>query len=268
MPRKKLKEKKRIVIKVGTSSLTHPNGKLNYTRIEKLTRVLSDLQSSGRDVLLVSSGAIAVGSRRMGLNSPPEGLIQRQALASIGQAELIRIYQKFFDGYDQVVSQVLLTWDGLDDEDRRNNAKNTLNELLRMKIIPIINENDTVSTAEIQFGDNDSLSAKVSVLVEADLLIILSDIDGLYSVDPKKKQNAKIISQVNGVSREIEDCARGPNSSFARGGMVTKLSAVKQCHEHNIDAVIINGKDPENIIRVLKGNDLGTLFVAGTKILT
>jgi glutamate 5-kinase len=260
--RNKLKSKERIVIKIGTSSLTYPNGKLNYPRLERLAMVISDMMNSGKEVVMVSSGAVGVGAGRLKMQEPPEALIPRQALAAIGQAELIRIYQKSFDDYNQLVAQVLLTRDGLEDDERKNNARNTLNELVRMKIIPIINENDTVSTAEIQFGDNDNLSARVAVLLETGLLIILSDIDGLYSEDPKNNHSAEIISVVTEFTDDIEQLAAGSSSAFSRGGMSTKLQAAKYCMSHGVDVVIINGDDPANILRVISGQEIGTLFVA------
>jgi glutamate 5-kinase len=260
--RNKLKLKERIVIKIGTSSLTYPNGKLNYPRIGKLAMVIADLMNSGKEVVIVSSGAVGVGAGRLKMQEPPEALVPRQALAAIGQAELIRIYQKSFDDYNQLVAQVLLTRDGLEDEERRNNARNTLNELMRMKIIPIINENDTVSTAEIQFGDNDNLSARVAVLLEAGLLIILSDIDGLFSEDPKNNHSAEIISVVTGFTDEIEQLASGSSSAFSRGGISTKLQAARYCMYNGVDVVIVNGNDPDNILYVISGQDVGTLFVS------
>jgi glutamate 5-kinase len=260
--RNKLKLKERIVIKIGTSSLTYPNGKLNYPRIGKLAMVIADLMNSGKEVVIVSSGAVGVGAGRLKMQEPPEALVPRQALAAIGQAELIRIYQKSFDDYNQLVAQVLLTRDGLEDEERRNNARNTLNELMRMKIIPIINENDTVSTAEIQFGDNDNLSARVAVLLEAGLLIILSDIDGLFSEDPKNNYSAEIISVVTGFTDEIEQLASGSSSAFSRGGISTKLQAARYCMYNGVDVVIVNGNDPDNILHVISGQDVGTLFVS------
>jgi glutamate 5-kinase len=258
--RNKLTSKERIVVKIGTSSLSFKNGKTNYTRMEKLAMVLSDLMSCGKEIVLVSSGAIGVGAGRLKMDEPPENLVARQALAAIGQVELIRIYQKFFYEYNQMVAQVLLTPEGLDDETRFVNARNTLNQLISMKIIPVINENDTVSTLEIQFGDNDQLSAKVAAMIDADLLIILSDIDGLYSSDPKLNPEAKILSEVHEITEEIEQSASGIGSSFARGGMGSKISAAKICREKSIDTDIINGKSPKNILKVLAGEDIGTLF--------
>lgn len=258
--RARLTSKTRIVVKVGTSTLSFPNGKTNYTRLEKLTMVLSDLMSCGKEIILVSSGAIGVGAGRLKMDKSPDNLVARQALAAIGQVELIRIYQKFFDEYNQMVAQVLLTPEGLNDETRFTNARNTLNQLISMKILPVINENDTVSTFEIQFGDNDQLSAKVAAMIEADLLIILSDIDGLYFSDPKLDPDAKILSEVHEISEEIEKSASGVGSSFAKGGMASKISAVKICRENNIDTVIINGSNPKNILKVISGKQIGTLF--------
>ncbi len=260
--REKLKYTERIVIKVGTSSLSFPNGKMNYSRIEKLTMILSELVSCEREIVMVSSGAVGVGAGRLKMQEPPEALVPRQALAAIGQVELIRIYQKFFDEYNQMVAQVLLTRDGMDDESRRNNAKNTLNQLLKMNIIPIINENDTVSTAEIQFGDNDNLSAKVAVLLNAGLLIMLSDIDGLYSGDPKKDESAEIVSVVQEYSDEIEQYAIHSTSTFSKGGMATKIQAARYCTDNGVHVAIINGDDPVNIHRILSGKEIGTLFLS------
>jgi glutamate 5-kinase len=258
--RARLAEKTRIVVKVGTSTLSHPSGKMNFTRMEKLTMVLSDLMSCGKEVILVSSGAIGVGAGRLKMDTPPEGLVARQALAAIGQAELMRIYQKFFDEYHQMVAQVLLTPEGLDDETRRINAQNTLNQLITMKIIPIVNENDTVSTVELQFGENDSLSAKVASLIDADLLIIMTDIDGFYTTDPKQDKHAEILLEVHELTPAIELAAQGSGSSFGKGGMITKINAVKICREKGIDTLILNGQNPKNILRAMEGHEIGTLF--------
>jgi glutamate 5-kinase len=261
--RARMTGKTRIVVKVGTSTLSHANGKMNFTRMEKLTMVLSDLMSCGKEVILVSSGAIGVGAGRLKMDAPPEGLVARQALAAIGQAELMCIYQKFFDEYHQMVAQVLLTPEGLDDDIRRGNAQNTLNQLITMKIIPVVNENDTVSTVEIQFGENDSLSAKVASLIEADLLIILTDIDGFYAADPKQDKDAKMLTEVHEISEEIEMAAQGSSSSFGKGGMITKINAVKMCREKGIDTLILNGQNPKNILKAMEGHEIGTLFTSG-----
>ena len=258
----KLRDKKKIVVKIGTTSLTHSNGSMNFERIEKLAMVLSQLRSSGKQIMLVTSGAIAAGAGKLGLTQKPEKLAEKQALAAIGQAELIKIYEKSFTNYNQIVAQVLITKDGIFHPIRRINAKNTLNTLMSMDIIPIINENDTVSTDEIEFGDNDTLSAHVSVLTEAELLIILSDVDGLYNNDPRKDQNATIISKVVEISNEIEEVAGSTGSHFAKGGMATKISAAKLCDKAGIDTIIASGENPAVIFDVLDGKEVGTLFVA------
>jgi glutamate 5-kinase len=259
-----LKGKKKIVIKIGTSSLTNSDGKINFERIEKLSMVMSKLRAEGKQLMLVSSGAIAVGAGKIGLPQKPEKLSEKQALASIGQAELIKIYDHAFSIYNQITAQILLTKDGVLNPIRRQNAKNTLNTLMGMNIIPIINENDTVSTDEIEFGDNDTLSAHVAVMADADLLIILSDIDGLYDGDPKKEENAKIISKVEDIE-SVEDFAGTTNSEFAKGGMVTKIAAAKLCYKGGIDMVIAHSEDPEIIYSIIGGEDVGTLFV-GRKV--
>ncbi len=260
--RKRLINKQKIVLKIGSSSLTHPNGKLNLMRIEKLVRVIADLHNEGRQVILVSSGAIATGAGKMGLDKKPEDKIKKQALAAIGQAELIKIYDKFFEEYNMTVAQVLLTKDGIENTIRRRNARNTINELLNMGIIPVINENDTVSTDEIEFGDNDSLSATVATLVKADLLIILSDIDGMFTSNPKEDHSAKLISKVTELTDELEACIFENNSTFGTGGMTSKLLAAKHCIEHEVDVVLTNGNDPYIIHELLAGKDVGTLFVS------
>ena len=261
-----LKKSKRIVIKIGTSTLTYPNGKLNFQRIELLARVISDIQARGKEMLIVSSGAIAVGAGRLGLREKPVGLADKQALAAVGQAELIKIYQKFFNEYHQFVAQVLLTKDGIINQVRRTNAKNTLNTLIAMNIIPIINENDTVATDEIEFGDNDTLSAFVSELVDADLLIMLSDIDGLYSADPRADASAEIISLVEEITPDLDNIATGAGSSFGTGGMITKIAAAKVCREAGIDAIITNGSNPRVIYDLINGEETGTLFAFNKKV--
>ncbi len=258
--RARLADKPRIVVKVGTSTLSFPNGKMNFTRLEKLTMVLSDLMSCGKEIILVSSGAIGIGAGMLKMDAPPDGLVARQALAAIGQAELMRIYQKFFVEYHQMVAQVLLTPEGLNDETRRMNAQNTLNQLLTMKIIPVVNENDTISTVEIQFGENDSLSAKVASLIDADLLIIMTDIDGFYTTDPKQDEHAEMLFEVHEITEEIELAAQGSRSSFGKGGMLTKINAVKICREKGIDTLILNGQNPKNILKAMEGQEIGTLF--------
>jgi glutamate 5-kinase len=257
-----LKDKHRLVIKIGTSTLSFESGRLNFQRIEKLAHVLATLQKSGKDILLVTSGAIGVGAGRLGLGKKPQDLATKQALAAIGQAELMKIYQKFFGTYNQMVAQVLLTKDVMTDPVKNKNAKNTLKTLSEMDIIPIINENDTISTDEILFGDNDTLSATVAELVDADLLIMLSDIDGLYSADPKNNPDAKILSTVKEISPELESNAKGSKSSFGTGGMITKILAAKICSGAGIDAVLTNGNDPHILFDVIDGKEVGTLFIS------
>lgn len=258
--RQYLKNKKRIVIKVGTSSLSYSNGRLNFQRIANLSYVLSALRRKELDIILVSSGAIGVGAGRIGMIDKPNDLATKQALAAIGQAELMKIYQKFFEEQGQFVAQVLLTKDVVTINDRHQNAKNAILNLLNRGIIPIINENDTISTYEIEFGDNDTLSAIVATLVEADLLILLSDIDGLFSADPKSEAGAEIIHTVSEITPELEKLASGSGTSFGTGGMITKIAAAKICHEARIDTIITNGSDPAIIFDILKGKKIGTHF--------
>ena len=250
----------RIVIKVGTSSLSYSNGRLNYQRLVKLAEAMSGIQRSGRKTILVSSGAIAVGAGRLGLDSRPSSLADKQALAAIGQAELIRLYQRFFGSRNQQVAQVLLTKDVVTNAERRINATNTLNELLSMDIIPVINENDTVATDEIEFGDNDTLSAYVATLANADLLVLLSDIDGLYSADPRKNPDARIIPEVTEITSELEKSATDTGSGFGTGGMSTKIAASAICRDAGIKVVITNGCNPEILWNIIEGKESGTLF--------
>lgn len=253
---------KRIVVKVGTSTLSYKNGRLNFQRMEKLAYVMSALRSKGYQVVLVSSGAIGVGAGRLGLVEKPSDLPVKQALAALGQAQLMKIYQKMFEDYNQIVAQVLLTKDVMIIPQRHENAQNTLFKLLEMGVIPIINENDTISTDEIVFGDNDTLSAMVTTLVEADLLILLSDIDGLYSADPKTDSTAQIIRSVTEITPELENLAAGAGSSFGTGGMVTKISAAKITSAAGIDTIITNGDEPSILFDVVDGKEVGTHFIA------
>lgn len=260
--RDRILDAKRIVVKVGTTTLTHESGKLNMDRIEKLARVLTDLNNKGKEIVLVSSGAIGVGANRLNLDRGEITLQEKQAAASVGQAILMKIYQKFFGEYNQTVSQILLTKNVVDDLVGKQNAENTMETLLELKVIPIVNENDTISTFEMQFGDNDSLSALVACLVKADLLILLSDIDGLFTADPRKNPDAKIISEVEEVTREIESLASGSGSKLGTGGMVTKLTAAKICGREGIETVIANGEDPRILYDILEGEETGTMFVS------
>ncbi len=257
---KKLTNCKTIVIKVGSSTLSYPNGRLNYQRLVRLAGTLAGIQKTGRNIILVSSGAIAVGAGRLGLASRPSDLADKQALAAIGQAELIRIYRRFFEIRNQHVGQVLLTKDIVVDAERRENARNTLHELIKMNIIPVINENDTVATDEIEFGDNDTLSAYVAELAGADLLILMSDIDGLYSADPKHNPQAHIIPEVHEITAELEKLATGAGSGFGTGGMITKIAASRICCNAGINVVITNGSNPEILWKIIAGKAAGTLF--------
>lgn len=261
-----LQHAKTVVVKIGTSTLTYENGKLNLRRIEYLCRTLSDLQNSGRRIVLVSSGAIGVGVGKLGLARRPDETAKKQALAAVGQCELMFIYDKFFGEYHQNVAQVLLTADVTARESSRTNVVNTFSELLSMGIIPIVNENDTVAVDELEgrnFGDNDTLSAIVASLVGADALVILTDIDGLYDKNPKTCPDAKRIPLVRAITDEVRAMAGGAGSSRGTGGMATKIRAAQVAAESHIPTVILAGDDPENLYRVFEGEDIGTVFDCG-----
>jgi len=260
--REVLKNKHRIVVKIGTSSLSYPNGRMNFHSIEKLAYVLSAVRRRGVQVILVTSGAIGVGAGRLGLTKRPQELAKKQALAAVGQAELMKIYQKFFVEYNQIVAQVLLTKDVVAIPSRNQHASRTLLKLLDMDIIPIVNENDTIATYEIEFGDNDTLSAIVASVVHADLLVMLSDIDGLYNADPRTEEAAEIIHSVLEITPELEQLASGAGSSFSTGGMITKISAARICLKDGIDCLITSVSDPAILFDVLAGKEVGTHFVA------
>lgn len=263
-----LQKAKRIVVKVGTSTLTYENGKENFTRIDKLARVISDLMNQGKELVLVTSGAIGVGIGRMKLKEKPKTVREKQAVAAVGQCELMHIYSKFFLEYGYIVGQILLTRDVVECESGRQNVINTFDTLIERRVIPIVNENDSVSIDEIEFGekrvfgDNDTLSAIVAKLTNADLLIILSDIDGFYDCDPRKNKDAKIISVVKEITPKIEACAGGVGSKRGTGGMVTKLSAAKIATGAGVKMVIANGDNPGVIMDIINGEDVGSLFDA------
>lgn len=261
--RSRLKDKKRIVIKIGSSSLTHSEtGVLNLTKIERLIRIISDLQGMGKEVALVSSGAVAAGRQALGGISP-KTVAEKQACAAVGQARLMMVYQKLFAEYNRTAAQVLLTKDTIINNESRQNARNTFEELLALGVTPIVNENDTVSTHEIKFGDNDRLSAIVATLMEADLLILLSDIDGLYSDDPKKNPDAVFISQADAISEELMSMGKdSTGSDVGTGGMAAKLYAAKIAVSGGADMVIANGDKVEIIWEILGGEQVGTLFPA------
>lgn len=263
MVRENLKSKNKIVIKIGSSSLTHEcTGQLNFSRLEKFVREITNLKNMGKDVILVTSGAIAVGTKTMNLSQRPTSIEEKQAVAAVGQANLMMIYQKIFSEYNQKVGQILITKDVMDNPVRRQNAQNTLNILLKMGAIPIVNENDTVATEEIVYGDNDTLSAIVGKLVSADLLILLSDIDGLYNEDPRINQNAKLISEVHEITNKIECMAGGAGSANGTGGMCTKISAAKVATANGIDMIIANASIDNIIGAIIDGNEIGTLFLS------
>ena len=263
-----LKEKQRIVIKIGSSSLTHPQtGEMNLMKIEKLIRVISDLRGEGRDVVLVSSGAIAAGRQALGHHRRPDTLAEKQAFAAVGQARLMMVYQKLFAEYNQTAAQILLTKDTMINDSSRYNAQNTFDELLNLGAIPIVNENDTVSTSEIpyvdSFGDNDRLSAIVAALIGADLLILLSDIDGLYSDDPRSNPDARFVSLVPEITPEFLDMGKSTSSSdVGTGGMSAKLAAARIATDSGADMVIANGDQVEVILDIMAGKEKGTLFLA------
>lgn len=261
--RAQLKDKKRIVIKIGSSSLTHEEtGDLNLAKIEHLARVISDLRGMGKEIVLVSSGAVAAGRQALGCQKP-ETVAEKQAYAAVGQARLMMVYQKLFAEYNQTAAQILMTKNTIVDNVSRGNARNTFDELLKLGAVPIVNENDTVSTYEIKFGDNDRLSAIVTALIGADLLILLSDIDGLYSDDPKKNPDAVFIGQVDDLSPELMSMGKSTTgSSVGTGGMAAKLYAAKIATDSGADMIVANGDHVEVIWDILSGEEAGTLFTA------
>lgn len=253
-------DKKRIIIKVGTSTLTRINGNLNLELIEKLVRVISDVKNMGHEVILVSSGAIGVGVGKLGLKEKPASVRMQQALAAIGQVGLVAIYDKLFKEYGYNIGQVLLTKFTLEEETRYNCARRAFDTMLLFGVIPIVNENDVISTYEIEFGDNDILSAYVAELTHADLLIILSDIDGFYDSDPRQNNDAKVISVVEEINDDIRKCAGSEGTSRGTGGMKTKLKAASFVNKNGIDMILTNGENPENIYKILNDEHVGTLF--------
>ncbi len=270
--RQNLADKQRIVIKIGSSSLTHAQtGEVNLMKIEKLVRVISDLRGQGKDVVLVSSGAIAAGRQALGHHRKPDTLAEKQAFAAVGQARLMMIYQKLFAEYNQTAAQVLLTKDTMVNDSSRYNAQNTFDELLNLGTIPIVNENDTVSTSEIpyvdSFGDNDRLSAIVAALIGADLLILLSDIDGLYTDDPRENPEAGFISLVPEITPEFLRMGKNTSGSdVGTGGMSAKLAAARIATDSGADMVIANGDQVDVILDIMSGKEKGTLFLAHTNL--
>ena len=255
-----LKDVKRLVVKVGTSTLTYDTGKTNIRRMHKLVSVLSDIVNSGIEVALVTSGAIGVGVGKLGLKERPSDISGRQAAATVGQCELMFMYDKLFGEYGHTVGQLLITKSDVDSEERRKNLVNTFEKLFDYGAGPIVNEDGSVAVDEIVYGDNDSLSAIVAKLVNADALIILTDIDGLYDDNPNKNEDAKLISQVDEITDELIAVAGGHGSRFSTGGMVTKLHAAQIAMDAGIDTIVMNGAAPESIYKALDGKQIGTFF--------
>lgn len=254
-------EKKRIVVKVGTSTLTHKTGKTNIARISDLVNVLADLHNMGHEIILVSSGAIAIGTSRLGLKSKPDTIMGKQAAAAVGQGELMFLYDKFFGEYDVVVSQLLFTYDALENSDNKEHLTNTFNQLLKYGSIPVVNENDSVSIEELLNGDNDCLSATVAELIGADMLILLTDTDGLYDGNPSENPEARMIDIVEEITEEIEAFAGGAGKR-GTGGFMTKVKAAKIATSAGIPVVVMNGADPKRIYDVLNGESVGTKFLS------
>ena len=252
----------RVVVKVGTSTLTYENGRLNLRRIEALVRVLSDLKNSGKEIILVTSGAIAVGTGQLGLRQRPQDTAGKQAAAAVGQCELMYSYDNQFSSYGHVTAQVLLTRDVIEDDRRKEHVVNTLSRLLEYGAIPIVNENDTVSVEEIEFGDNDTLSAIVAVLARAQALVMLTDIDGLYTADPRRHADARLIPVVEAIDDTMRQAASGAGSARGTGGMVTKLHAAEIATAAGIPTVIMSGADPRRLYDLFDGERIVTLFTA------
>lgn len=250
----------KVIIKVGTSTLAHPTGRLNIKRIEQLCKTMSDLKNAGHEIILVSSGAIGMGVGKIGLGERPKDTAGKQAAAAVGQCELMYTYDKLFSEYHHTVAQILLTAEDLRQEKRHENFTNTMNKLLELQVLPIINENDTVSTEEIEIGDNDTLAAIVAVSIGADLLILLSDIDGLFTADPHKDPHAKLITKVETLDESILALGGEKGSAFGTGGMMTKLRAASITTEAGCDMVIANGSKPDILYDILDGKKVGTRF--------
>lgn len=252
---------KRVVIKVGTSTLTHPSGMLNLRLVSELVRTISDIKNAGYEIALVSSGAIGLGAAKLGLKERPKDTPTKQACAAVGQCELMNMYDKLFNEYNIIAAQVLLTKYVLTDE-RKDNVENSLETILSKGAIPIVNENDVVAIDELELevGENDSLAAMVASLINADLLIIMSDIDGMYDKNPRLFNDAKLISRVDSITPEIKAAAGDAGSSLGTGGMATKIHAAEITMQNHIDMLIINGNKPKNLYEVFDGHDIGTLF--------
>ncbi len=262
---KKNMEAKRVVVKVGTSTLTHESGRLNLRRVEQLVKVLSDLSNSGKEIVLVSSGAIGVGVGKLGLKQRPTETRDKQAVAAVGQCELMFIYDKLFGEYNHNVAQILLTKYAIDTDFKKQHVINTMETLLKMGIIPIVNENDTCAIDELEgenFGDNDSLSAIVAEIAGADLLIMLTDIDGLYTSNPRNDPDAEKLDIVENITDEIRTMAGGSGSNRGTGGMITKIVAAEYATSLGIDCCIMNGENPKRLYDLFDGKKIGTVFKA------
>ncbi|MBO5339191.1 MAG: glutamate 5-kinase [Clostridia bacterium] len=255
-----IKDCKRIVIKIGTSTLTYPNGALNLRRIEVLVQTIADFKNAGHEVVVVSSGAVGAGYAKLSLSEYPKTLEEKQACAAVGQSQLMKIYENFFANYSHTVAQILMTKDVVDDSHRLEHVKNTFNTLLKMGCVPIVNENDSVSCDGIRFGGNDTLSAYVAIACDADIIINLSDIDGLYDSDPRKNKDAKLISRVDEITDEVISYAGGAGSERGTGGMLTKINAAKIATENGIPMIILNGENPRILYDILDGKHVGTYF--------
>lgn len=260
------KDIRRIVVKVGTSTLTYDTGKINIRRMSKLAQVLSDLKNAGIEIVLVTSGAIGVGVGKLGLKERPQDTPGRQAAATVGQCELMFLYDKFFGEYGNITGQLLVTRDDFENEERHRNLHNSFMKLFEYGALPIVNENDSVAVEEIVYGDNDSLSAHVAEIVDADTLIILTDIDGLFSANPREDENAVLIHNVDEITDEILALAGGSGTSRGTGGMITKLHAAQIATAAGINTVVMNGSDPEDIYKLIDGRQTGTLFKAKTEV--
>lgn len=256
----------RVTVKVGTSTLAHATGRLNIRHVEQLVKVLSDLKNAGHEIVLVSSGAIGMGVGKLPLAERPSDIPTKQAAAAVGQCELMYTYDRLFTDYNHTVAQILLTGADFDHEDRRINLENTIFRLMELDVIPIINENDTIATDEISVGDNDTLGAIVAKCVKSDLLVLLSDIDGLYTADPRNDQSARFISRVEAITPEIIALAGGSGTSLGTGGMATKLHAAQIVTQAGIDMVIANGAHPENLYDIVDGKRVGTRFIGEGKL--
>ena len=255
----------RIVVKVGTSTLTHPTGRMDIRHVETLCKVLSDVKNAGHEVVLVSSGAIGMGVGKLNMRERPTDMATKQAAAAVGQCELMYVYDQLFSRYNHTIAQILLTGEDLRDEVRHRNFSNTVGRLLELNVMPVINENDTVSTAEIRVGDNDTLGAMVAVSVGADLLLVLSDIEGLYTADPRRDESARLIPEVREITEQMRESAGGGGSALATGGMSTKLTAAEICMEAGTDMFILNGSKPLLTYEALEGKQVGTKFIGKGK---